>query len=195
MADPPYSLRMERTSYKSQDLIYEEPGFELVVYLELSGLPQYTWVGSQGDLETWTAPAASPIPASKRDEIAARIETWAAARDFVIQLYPQDAGQTDPVDYAAYGWDAKRRGNKLILTRRGSRPLPGDSLRRVIVLGSLLLALAPAWVGFQVLAELVGGRMERAALQTALGIALVCLLLVVGLLALAYRYRSGDKGG
>ena len=76
--DRNYSFRMERTSYKSQNLIYEELGFKLVIYLESSAIPQYDWLGCDLDFQKWSEPQGEIISEQKRQEILSRLSAWSA---------------------------------------------------------------------------------------------------------------------
>ena len=98
-----YSFRMERTSYKSQDLIYDEPGHRLVVYLEMSGVRQFDWVGCNVDLQKWTEPAGHPIPPDKQAEISRRLAEWSLGRKIRIDIGP-------PMDMEAYFAEQERAG-------------------------------------------------------------------------------------
>ena len=98
-----YSFRMEQTSFKSQDLIYEEPGRRLVVYLEMSGVRQFDWVGCDVEFQKWTAPAGEPIASDKRDEILARLAEWSREQRVRIDIGP-------PLDVEAYFAEQERAG-------------------------------------------------------------------------------------
>lgn len=102
-AETDFSFQMERTSYKSYDLIYEEPGRRLVVYLEMSGVPKYDWVGVDTDFERWTEPEGEPIPEAKRREILERLSAWGKEQKIRIDIGP-------PLDWDAYWADYERRG-------------------------------------------------------------------------------------
>jgi hypothetical protein len=101
--DEPYSFRMERTSYKSQHLIYEEPGHRLQVYLEMSGIRQFDWVGSDTELRQWTDPPGDPISEAKREQILDRLAEWGRLKKVRIDIGPP----MDPADYFA---DLERSG-------------------------------------------------------------------------------------
>jgi hypothetical protein len=84
----PYSFRMTRTSYKSQDLVYEEPGHRLVVYLEMSGIRKYDWIACDAAAKKWTKPKGEEIPDQKRAEIMERLSTWSAQQKVRIGFGP-----------------------------------------------------------------------------------------------------------
>jgi hypothetical protein len=99
----PYTFRMEQTSYKSQDLIYEEPGHRLKVYLEMSGVRQYDWLGSDTDFGEWTEPAGEPISEARRNQILDRLAEWGRRNKVRIDISP-------PIDMAEYFADMERKG-------------------------------------------------------------------------------------
>ena len=106
-----YSLRMERTSYKSQDLIYEEPGHRLVVYLEMSGVRQFDWVGCNTELQKWTEPAGEPIPLDKQAEVLRRLSQWSRERRIRIDIGPPSDMETFFAEQERAGCRVERRAD------------------------------------------------------------------------------------
>jgi hypothetical protein len=122
--DQEYSIRQERTSWKSIDLIYEELGHRLVVYLEMSGVPQFDWVGVDSAFQAWTYPTGEPIPAGKRDEILARVADWSKQKRVRIDFGP-------PIDLDAHleglrqaGWAIERHDDGTLSAIRPPQPPP-----------------------------------------------------------------------
>ena len=115
--DREYSFRMERTSYKSQDLIYEEPGHKLVVYLEMSGLRKVDWVGCETDFHQWTEPPHETIPAHTQAEILRRLATWTQAHRIRIKFGPAIDMKAYFAEQEKAGWTLERRGDGTILAR------------------------------------------------------------------------------
>jgi hypothetical protein len=103
-----YSFRMERESYKSQNLIYEEPGHKLVVYLEMSGVKHFDWVGCDVEFREWTEPAGELIPADKQAEILGRLDRWSRHREPRLRI---DIGP--PIDMNEFFLEQERRGFKV----------------------------------------------------------------------------------
>jgi hypothetical protein len=101
-----FGIRMQRTSYKSQNLIYDEPGFELVVYLEMSGIKEFDWVGCDTSFLAWTAPANESIPDTKRAQIRSRLNDWASAQNIRLQFGP-------PMDMKAYFSELQAKGHSI----------------------------------------------------------------------------------
>ena len=101
-----FSFRMEQTSYKSQDLIYEEPGFRLVIYLEMSGVRKFDWVGCDTDFDEWTEPAKISIPIEKRSQILERLQDWSRSNRTRIDIGP-------PMDMNAYFAELESQGCKV----------------------------------------------------------------------------------
>jgi hypothetical protein len=89
---PTHSLHLVETSWKSRDLIYEEDCRRLVIYLEISGVPQYDWLGCDRDFERWSEPDGQPIDEAKRREIRDRVDRWARARRWRLDFSPPPAG-------------------------------------------------------------------------------------------------------
>ena len=108
-----HSFRMERTSYKSQDLVYEEPGHRVVVYLEMSGVRRFDWVGCDTSFEKWTEPAGVPIAPEKRAEILRRLDVWSRERRIRIDIGP-------PMDMEAFFAEQERAGHRVERRADGS---------------------------------------------------------------------------
>jgi hypothetical protein len=107
-----YSFRMERTSYKSQDLVYEEPGHRLVVYLEMSGVRRFDWLACDTDFGRWTEPPG-PIPSEKQAEILRRLADWSRQRRLRIDVGPA-------MDLDAYFARLEKEGHRLERLADGS---------------------------------------------------------------------------
>lgn len=83
-----HTFRIERISWKDRQLVYDEPGFKLVVYLERSGVKEFNWVACDSDFEVWSEPAKTPIEEGKRREILDRLRAWAAQAKLRIGIGP-----------------------------------------------------------------------------------------------------------
>jgi hypothetical protein len=107
---------MERTDWKSQNLIYDESECRLIVYLELSGVAQFDWVGAEADFEKWTVPDGEPISTSKRQEILDRLSDWAKARNVRIDIGRTVSAEEMYADYEKRGWrvENKEDGSTLV---------------------------------------------------------------------------------
>lgn len=81
-------FRLVETSWKSRDLVYEDSGRRLVVYLEMSGVSQFDWVGSDTELALWTEPPNEPIGEDERNEILRRLASWSLREGLRIGLGP-----------------------------------------------------------------------------------------------------------
>jgi hypothetical protein len=101
-----HSFRLESTSYKSRDLIYDEPGHRLVVYLEMSGVRRFDWVGCDTDFAKWTEPAGELISPRKRTEILGRLAEWAREQRLRIGISP-------PMDWDAYFAEQEKHGSRV----------------------------------------------------------------------------------
>src|SRR4051794_37832977 len=83
-----FSFRMQRTNWKSQDLIYDEADHRLIVYLEISGVSKFDWVGTDVGFEKWTVPDGEVISEIKREQILDRLADWAKANKVRIHIGP-----------------------------------------------------------------------------------------------------------
>lgn len=124
-----WTFRIERTSYKSADLIYEEPGHRLAVYLEMSGVKQFDWVGCDTGLAAWTQPAREPIPPHTRALILERLEEWCRERSVRIDIGP-------PMDMEAMFSAMEKAGSRVERRPDGtvvvSRPAARGLLARAL---------------------------------------------------------------
>lgn len=99
-----FSIRLERSdSFKSRRLVYEEPGFALSVYLEMSGVREFDWVGCDTEFSQWTSPANAPIQAEKQNQIRERIRDWSREKRLRIDFGPH-------MDMEAYFAEQQARG-------------------------------------------------------------------------------------
>jgi hypothetical protein len=106
---PQYSFRMVRTSYKSQDLIYEEPGYKLVIYVEMSAGREFDWIGSNTSLKKWTEPKEEKISENQREEFLLRLAAWNEQQKFRIGFArPMDIGKMAG-DLEKKGWKVEKR--------------------------------------------------------------------------------------
>lgn len=101
-----YSFRMEKTSYKTQNLIYEELGYKLVVDLEMSGVKQFDWVGIDTNFLKWNVPANEAILPEKRREILDRLAEWSRRNQVRIDIGPS-------IDMQAYFAEEERAGHRV----------------------------------------------------------------------------------
>ena len=104
-----HSFRLDTTSYKSRDLVYDEPGHRLVVYLEMSGLRTLDWVGCDRDFRRWTEPAGEDIPPEKTAEILRRLDAWAREQRLRIDIGPGIDRETFFAEQEKAGHRVERR--------------------------------------------------------------------------------------
>jgi hypothetical protein len=103
-----YSLRLEPTTWKSANLVYSEAGYQLVLELERSGLPEVDWVGCESELRSWTTPPGEPVSEVKHREILARLSTWAEQERLRIRFFPCKDMETLIAEQVAAGWRVER---------------------------------------------------------------------------------------
>lgn len=108
MKDAEYTIHLDQTSWKSSDLVYEEPGFQLVVYLERSFVRGLDWVGCDNEFEEWSRPHGGPIADEKRDEILERVQNWALHERVRIEFGPPINTEGDIEDMKRKGWTVDR---------------------------------------------------------------------------------------
>jgi hypothetical protein len=94
---------MVRTSYKSQDLIYEEPGYKLVIYLEMSVKGKLDWIACDTTLEKWTEPREENITEVHLAKIIQRLSVWSEQQKVRI-------GFGSPLDLQKMGSDLEKKG-------------------------------------------------------------------------------------
>ena len=87
-ADTDFSFRMEPTSCRSQDLIYEEGNHKLVVHLEIACQWNFDWGGCDTAFQKWTEPAGEDIPAEKQAQILSRLADWSRKQRVRIDIGP-----------------------------------------------------------------------------------------------------------
>ena len=135
-----YFFRMEKTSYKTQDLTYEEPGYKLVIALEMTGGKQFDWVGADTNFLEWDVPAGEVIPLEKRREILCRLAEWSRCNRVRIDIGP-------PIDMQTYFSEQEHAGCKLERRPDGTTvvyPRPRQSLlAHLIGMISAFLKQAP----------------------------------------------------
>lgn len=110
-----YSWRLEdeHDSYRVRSLIYEESGFRLVTDLEMSGVAEFNWLGSDTALSTWTEPKDVPIDDQKREELLIRLASWCREQNTRISLSP------DLIE-EEYLWREERKGNTVVHNADGT---------------------------------------------------------------------------
>jgi len=102
-----YSFRIETgEDYKSRNLIYEEPGYKLVVYVEMSGVKQFDWIALNTEFLKWTVPGDILIPEEKKREILFRLDVWCKKKRVRIKI---DA----PLDMNKMFSDYTKKGYKV----------------------------------------------------------------------------------
>jgi hypothetical protein len=119
-----HSIRMERTSYKSQDLVYEEVGYKLVVYLEMSGVRRFDWLAVDTAFERWTEPAGETIPEAKQAVILRRFDEWARGQGLCIDVGPGMDRETFLAAQEKQGWRLERLPDGAVLAHPPPRPGP-----------------------------------------------------------------------
>lgn len=84
-----FSFKLEKKmDYKSRYLIYKEQGYQLNIYLEMSGDPKYDWVGVDNSFDTWTLPKGEYIQKEKREEILLKLTEWCKTSKVIIHIGP-----------------------------------------------------------------------------------------------------------
>jgi len=60
----------------SRNLIYKESDHVLEMYFDMSGIPEYDWVGDRWEIGEWTLPKGEKISIEKKNEIIQNIKDW-----------------------------------------------------------------------------------------------------------------------
>jgi len=97
--------------WKSRSLVYEEPGFKLEIYLEVSGSRRYDYVGPDTDLEYWTISEGQIISLEKRTEILYRLEQWSNTKKLRIHLSPPLTMDDIIQHHNGNGWTMDKEAN------------------------------------------------------------------------------------
>ena len=71
-----YTFRKGQEAYNGLELIYEELGHKLVLYLERSGVRKLDLVVGDTAFQKWTEPAARRFRAHERETIYQRLSDW-----------------------------------------------------------------------------------------------------------------------
>jgi hypothetical protein len=112
---PQFSIHFERQGYKARDLVYEEPGRRAVIPLDLSGVPQFDWVGSSHALGSWVEPAGEPIPEIERAAILMRINDWSGEQGLRIDIGPGLGEEFfDQFVQKGYTWHTEPDGSRTL---------------------------------------------------------------------------------
>jgi hypothetical protein len=121
------TFRIERTSWNSEDLNYDETEHRLIIYLERSGVSQFDWVGTDKDFEKWTVPDGEPISTSKRQEILDRLFDWGKEHKIRIDIGPSVSMEDMYADYQKKGLDGRIQRGRVDLGQPSSAGSPGEA--------------------------------------------------------------------
>lgn len=117
-----FRFKIERTSWKSRNLIYQEDGRLLKVYLEMSGVRKLDWVGSDTSFQEWTIPAGERISREKQAEILDRLASWARAERLRIDIGPPVDMEACFSEYEKKGWSVERRPDGTTIVSPPAKP-------------------------------------------------------------------------
>jgi hypothetical protein len=110
-----YLFRLERTSYKSRDLVYESDGHKLVVYLEMSGVSDVDWVGGYSEFSEWETPRGEQITSEQRAEILKRLVDWSRSQNLCVALEKKSASDKWINDQKALGFATRAHKNGTVV--------------------------------------------------------------------------------
>ena len=82
-----FSIDIRRQG-RDATLTYQESGRTLEIYLELSGVREYDYVGRDSAFTTWTVPPHEPIAEDERAAIRRRIDAWAVSNRLRLGFGP-----------------------------------------------------------------------------------------------------------
>lgn len=102
---------------RSATLTYEEGDHRLEVGLDMSGVPEFDWVGTDESLRTWTRPLRDPIEANHQAEIKARILDWSRTRRIRIDISPGVSAEAIIEQFRASGWSVENTSDGVRLAR------------------------------------------------------------------------------
>jgi len=80
-----YTIKLEGEG-KSRNLIYKENDHVLIIFLDMSGIEEFDWVGNGAEIKEWNVPSGDLINNDKREEILNRIIKWDSTNNTKIQI-------------------------------------------------------------------------------------------------------------
>jgi len=92
---PPFTISSRRHSYKDLELVYREHARSLQLSVEMSGVPEYDFVGVDTAFARWTEPQGVALSAEEQSVVRSRIEQWLASEGMRVAFGP-------PADFEAY---------------------------------------------------------------------------------------------
>lgn len=130
-----FSFRIESgESYKSRNLVYEEPDYRLVIYLEMSGVKQFDWVACNVEFLKWTIPKGVTISEEKRYEILSRLNEWCKKKKVRIDI-------GSPIDMNKMFSEYEKKGYKIEKLPDGSTEVIPPQKKNIFIPALLTLGL------------------------------------------------------
>ena len=111
MADPePFTISSRRLGYKELELTYRVAGRTLIVFVEMSGVAEFDFVGVDTAFAQWTDPPSVDLSADERSSAKSRIHQWASGEGLRLGFGP-------PIDWEAYFTKRQAEGWRIIRGR------------------------------------------------------------------------------
>ena len=110
MRDHKPFISSRRLSYKDLELTYREPGRALIVPVEMSGVPEFDFVGVDTAFAQWTDPPGVTLSPDEQSAVKSRIHQWSATQGLRLGFGP-------PVDIEAYFAKRQTDGWKVVRGR------------------------------------------------------------------------------
>jgi len=126
---PQHSFQIVRTSYKSGDLTYEEPGYKLIVNLEGSAKRKFDWIACDLAFKKWTEPRGEFITDAHREKILQRLAEWSERQKVRIGFSPPLDLEKFARDAKASGWTVEKRDGGVTAFRSPVRRSIADQFR------------------------------------------------------------------
>ncbi len=127
---PPFAIELRQDSYRDATVLYQDAGRTLEIRLEMSGVPQYDFVGLDSAFAFWTTPPQVAIGDADQATIRARIEAWAASRHLRLGFGPALFLEDMIREAVANGFEVSSRGrddeDRETITLTRVRPPPGS---------------------------------------------------------------------
>ena len=110
MPDSTPFISSRRLSYKDLELTYSEPGRTWIVPVEMSGVPEFDFVGVDTAFAQWTDPPGVTLSLDEQSAVKSWIHQWSATENLRLGYGP-------PVDIEAYFAKRQAEGWKIVRGR------------------------------------------------------------------------------
>ncbi len=104
MPDQVYSFEWLHLGTISYYLIYRQGEKQLDIYLEVSGVHKFNYIGWEASFQEWTEPPKQAISAAEQSVIRERVEAWCKSEKLKIDFGPPLDMAVEIARYKEEGW-------------------------------------------------------------------------------------------